>query len=247
MIDCIIHRTDECAAVNGDGSIIVRITKTCDGRISSLNSTTFDGDLAVIKCAYSKLTVINGIRKNGVDMAALHNKLTIVSYIYQCFINTTLIWVLRIDLTRAVLLGVHESKFARYQNVFVIGICTLDRMTVHIKDYILPCIYREVAVRSHVYIIEHLHGLSCCCCICSLLQRGMLCLAHLSVVSGDNIIFTLLHGYRVFIEQSRNIAAIGTAFQLKGALCISHIIVVYQLHGSLGTAHLCIVINLYAG
>ena len=49
MIDSIIHRTDECAAVNGDGSIIVRITITCDGRISSLNSTTIDGDLAAPK------------------------------------------------------------------------------------------------------------------------------------------------------------------------------------------------------
>ena len=180
-------------------------------------------------------------------MAALHNKLTIVIYIYQCFINTSLIWVLRIDLTRAVLLGVFKGKFAPYPNVFIIGICTLDRMTVHIKDYILPHVYREVAVRSHVYIIEHRHGLSCCSCICGLLQRGILCFAYLGVVSGDNIIITLLHGYRVFIEQSSNIAAIGTAFQLKGALCISHIIVVYQLHGSLGTAHLCIVINLYAG
>ena len=49
MIDSIIHRTDECAAINGDVSIIFRITKTCDGRISSLNSTTIDGDRAVSK------------------------------------------------------------------------------------------------------------------------------------------------------------------------------------------------------
>ena len=181
-------------------------------------------------------------------MAALHHKLTIVIYIYQCFvIGTFLIRSLCIDLTRAVLLGVFKSKFAPYQNVFIIGICTLDRMTVHVKDYILPHLYREVAVLSHVYIVEHRDGLSCCSCICSLLQRGILCFAYLGVVSGDNIIITLLHGYRVFIEQSRNIAAIGTAFQLKGALGISHTIGIDQLYGFLGTIHLGVAVYLYLG
>ena len=113
---------------------------------------------------------------NGVDMAALHHKHAIIIYFYQWLvIDTILIRSLCIDLTRAVLLGVHESKFARYTNVFIIGICTLDRITVHIKDYILHLVYIELVVRSQVYIIDQRHhGLSCCCIIYSGFQRGIL-------------------------------------------------------------------------
>ena len=249
MIDGIVACRDQCATIDSDGGGLDPTAVACYCIPSTLYRTTIDSNRTVIICTDTKLTIVGSfLRDNGVDMAALHHKLALTTYIYQWLvIDTILIRSLCIDLTRAVLLGVHESKFAPYHNVFMIGICTLDRMTVHIKDYILPLVYCEVAVRSHVYIIEHLHGLSCCCCICGLLQRGILCFAYLGVESGDNIIITLLHGYRVFIEQSSNIAAIGTAFQLKGALCISHIIVVYQLHGSLGTAHLSLAINLYAG
>ena len=91
------------------------------------------------------------------------------------------------------------------------------------------------------------HGLSCCCCICSLLQRGILCFAYLGVVSGDNIDTILLLSHRTLIQESSHILIICTAKQLYGLLGISHTVGVNQLYGFLGTIHFGVAINLYAG
>ena len=91
------------------------------------------------------------------------------------------------------------------------------------------------------------HGLSCCCCICSLLQRGILCFAYLGVVSGDNIDTILLLSHRALIQEGRHILIICTAKQLYGLLGISHTVGVNQLYGFLGTIHLGVAVYLYLG
>ena len=235
MIDGIVTCRDQRATIDSDDGGLDPTAITCYCIPSTLYRTTIDSNLTVIICTDTKLTIVGSfLRDNGVDMAALHHKLAITTYIYQwLIIDTILIRSLCIDLTRAVLLGVLKSKFAPNQNVFIIGICTLDRMTVHIKDYILPCLYYEVTARSHIYIIEHLHGLSCCCCICSLLQRGILCFAYLGVVSGDNIDTILLLSHRVFIQESRHIRRELSSPYVKYVVDII-IAIIDHLYGSLG-------------
>ena len=251
MSDGIVHWRDECSSIDSNIGIRVRIISTGDCAKTSLNSTTINSNLALVICSYTILTFVDRvIRDNGIDITAIHHKLTITSYIYQwSIIDISLIWSFNINFTRTVLLGIHKSKFAIYVDILgiVVCICTLDRMTIHVKDYVLTCLYSEVTARSHINIIEHCHCLSSCCCICSSLQRGILCFAYLGVVSSDNIDTILLLSHSVFIQESRHIFIIGTALQFEGALGISHIVGINQSYGFLGTIHLGFAVNTYAG
>ena len=111
MTDGIAACRDQRATIDSDGGALVLIVAAVYCIPSTLYRTTIDNNLTVIICTDNKLKIAG---RNGGDMAALHHKLATINYFYQWLvIDTFLIRSLCIDLTRAVLLGVHESKFAR--------------------------------------------------------------------------------------------------------------------------------------